>query len=597
MKLQTIKKNILTSKGFSVLIIIALFTVFANFETYRKSEQTVLDIITPTLIGIDLNGNKVLDSDEKICIPEIETFTSNLSVNQTEITKKLNLSDYDAIKLGYLTDVFAENLLDSQKVKLKFTGKSNQNCRFAEIYIKNTSYKDILLNSGFAFQNNKTQANFQKQLAKARKLNLVILNHKSNKFHKLDCKYGLIAHDTVIIQNNNLPKDAKPCKFCHISNKPTKKNSVNKTIPKYPLAISNGSVKMYLSDLTTKLKPDNKCSSLACQEILNQINNAKTSIDIATYGWDNIPEINNALIKAKNRGVKIQVVYDTSTKSYYPELSTLVSLADKSATDTPKILMHNKFMIFDNKSVITGSMNFAKTGFSGFNSNCTLFINSIEAAKIYQEEFIQMLDGKFHDAKSKINHKTIILGTTKITPFFSPKDKTITTNIIPIINNAKDYIYIPAFIITHDNLSNALIAAANRGVSVKLIIDATSPSMSRSKVKLLRAAGIPIKVENYAGKVHSKSIIIDDKYIITGSMNFSNSGENKNDENCLIIEDERLAKYYKGFFEYLWQKIPDKYLKINPHPEGPSSIGSCSDGVDNNFDGKIDAEDLNCKKN
>ena len=44
-------------------------------------------------------------------------------------------------------------------------------------------------------------------------------------------------------------------------------------------------------------------------------------------------------------------------------------------------------------------------------------------------------------------------------------------------------------------------------------------------------------------------------------MNFSNSGENKNDENVLIVEDERLARHYKGFFEYLWKKIPDKYLK------------------------------------
>ena len=46
----------------------------------------------------------------------------------------------------------------------------------------------------------------------------------------------------------------------------------------------------------------------------------------------------------------------------------------------------------------------------------------------------------------------------------------------------------------------------------------------------MRNAKIPVKVENYAGKVHSKSIIIDDKYIVAGSMNFSNSGENRNDE-------------------------------------------------------------------
>ena len=38
-------------------------------------------------------------------------------------------------------------------------------------------------------------------------------------------------------------------------------------------------------------------------------------------------------------------------------------------------------------------------------------------------------------------------------------------------------------------------------------------------------------------------------------MNFSNSGENKNDENVLIIQDYKFANYYKNFFLYL--------LKIN----------------------------------
>ena len=191
----------------------------------------------------------------------------------------------------------------------------------------------------------------------------------------------------------------------------------------YPLVISNGSVKLYLTDLTTKLKPDNKCSSLACREILNQINLTKKSIDIALYGWDDIPEISSALKKAKARGVKIKLVYDTSDNPYYKEIKSIISLADKTSTDTPKILMHNKFMIFDGAKVITGSMNFAKTGFSGFNSDSVLFINSIEAAKIYEEEFEQMLEGKFHITKNKVNHKTVILGNTKLTPLFSPKIK------------------------------------------------------------------------------------------------------------------------------------------------------------------------------
>lgn len=586
------------SKITIIILILGIFSAFTCFEICRRSEKTVLNVIEPTIIEVDLNGNKIFDAGETVCIEQIEAFTANIAKNQSELSKALNITNQDALKLGYITDEFAEDLLSNKNVKLKFTGKENQNCKFADIYINKQSYKEKLLNSGLGFVN-KTPVddiNFKNKLAKARKFNLVILNHKSNKFHTLDCKYGTIAHDAIIIPRKQIPNDAKPCKFCHIDNKSHQSLKTKEHfIPDYPLLISNGSIKMFLTDHSTTLKPDRKCNSPACKEVLNRINSAQNSIDIALYGYDNIPDITNALENAKKRGVKLRIVYDISTKSYYPETSKLLSLAAEISGDSPKVLMHNKFMIFDNKSLITGSMNFSSTGFSGFNTNCIFFINSQEIANIYTEEFNQMLSGKFSIMKTANSRKSIKLGKTVVTPLFSPKDKIITNNIIPLIESSKNYIYIPAFIITHDALTNSLIRAKHRGVDVKIILDATNTSGSRNKLKVLRMSGIPVKVENYAGKVHSKSIIIDDKYIIAGSMNFSNSGENKNDENVLIVEDERLARHYKGFFEYLWKKIPDKYLKQGVRAEGKYSIGSCTDGVDNNFDGKVDKEDAGCK--
>ena len=586
------------AKLISIFIILTAFAGFTCFEIHRKSEKYVLNVERADTIQVDLNGNKVIDSGETICIPQIQIFTSDLKIDQNKLATALFLSDKDAIKLGYLTDKFAQNLLEDKKVKVKFTGETNQNCKYADIIIDNESYRTKLLNSGLGFYAGKPliKSAYNDQLNKAKKLNLVILNHRSRKYHKLDCKYGLVARDTVIIPVRQLPSDTKPCKFCHIAKKSSKDHkSTNLSAANYPLAISNGSIKMYLTDLTIKLKPDNKCSTLACKEVLNQIKNTQHTLDIALYGWDSIPEVYAEILNAKSRGVKIRIVYDTSINNYYKDSIELIKQADESVTETPQILMHNKFMILDNKKLITGSMNFSDTDFSGFNSNCLFFIDSQEIAKIYLEEFNQMMSGKFHNQKSQVTHKTIIIGGTKITPYFSPKDKVITTRVIPLVENAKNYIYIPAFILTHDELALSLIKAKHRGVDVKIIIDATNTFASRSKVKTLRDAGIPVKIENYAGKVHSKSIIIDDKYIVAGSMNFTKSGENKNDENALIIEDKRLAKYYRGFFEYLWKKIPEKYLKQNVRAEGKYSIGSCSDGVDNNFDGKIDMEDAGCK--
>lgn len=587
------------SKISSIVLIIGTFIGFLGFEIYQKSEKKVIGIINPTQIEVDLNGNNILDDGEIICIPNLKAFTSDLSQSQPELENLLSITHSDAIKLGYLTDIFVENTLSEKSVKLKYTGETSPNCKYAEIIVENELYSKKLKNSGLGFKEKEAPVQaYKAQLTKAQKLKLIILNHKSNKYHTLDCKYGLIAHDAIVIPEKQKPEDAKPCKFCHVKQPKHHKynlKTVNSSVSTYPLTRSSGSIRMYLTDLTSTLKPNNSCDTQVCHEVLNQINKSNSSIDIALYGWDDNPVIYNALVRAKARGVKIRIVYDTSSNSYYPKLSNFVKIANEKSTDSPKILMHNKFMIFDNSSIITGSMNFAKTGFSGFNSNCIFFINSKEIANIYEKEFNQMLQGKFHNSKSQISHTTVVLGDTKVTPLFSPKDKIITNNVLPLIQNAKKYVYIPTFIITYDELANELINAKKRGVDVKLIIDATNVYSRKSKIKELRSAGVPVKVENYAGKMHSKSIIIDDEYIVAGSMNFTNSGENKNDENVLIIENKTLARYYKGFFEYLWKKIPKKYLQHGVRPEGKYSIGSCSDGVDNNYDGNVDNDDIGCK--
>jgi len=356
--------------------------------------------------------------------------------------------------------------------------------------------------------------------------------------------------------------------------------------------------KIIVSDLTTKIKPDRKCSSEICKEILYNINAANNSIDMAIYGYSSTPDIEKALEKAKSRGVKIRLVYDIDSKgeNIYPDTFKFLKLipdniSDKNSAEV-RNTMHNKFYIFDGRTVITGSANLSHTDMSGYNSNAIIVINSPEVAKFYEQEFNQMYSGKFHNDKISFPNKE----TGSIKVYFSPQDKGIKNGVLPLIKQAKKYIYIPAFVITEKRVTSELINARKRGVDVRVIADALNASTQHSKHKELRSSGILVKAENYAGKMHSKTIIIDDEYLIIGSMNFSNSGENRNDENFIILKDNGSAKFYREFFSYQWNRIPDKWLKYTPRAEGVDSIGSCDDGLDNNYDGKTDMEDLGCKK-
>ncbi len=101
-----------------------------------------------------------------------------------------------------------------------------------------------------------------------------------------------------------------------------------------------------------------------------------------------------------------------------------------------------------------------------------------------------------------------------------------------------------------------MIEAKKRGVEVKIIVDETSVEGKYVDIDFMKNNGLEVKVENWLGKMHMKSMIIDGETLIIGSMNFTKQGENINDENCLIIKNTPiLTKKYKEHFLELWSSI------------------------------------------
>ncbi len=597
-------------KFLRIIYITILFAFFAGFEIYKNSGTRVIEVFSPTQFAVDLNSNGVYDEGETVCIQGIETFTSDLKVNQNDLMKKFNLSQADSINAGYMADEFAKELLLGKRVKISFKPERTTDCRYAEIFAGEINYTEELLNSGHAIIDGKlTEPElFREKLNYSRKLNLVILNRKSGKFHKLDCRYGVKTSDFLILPMQEAELQFEKCKYCIVnpekSQKLKEKEAPTLDKSSYPESKDIEGIKFLLSDYTNHLTPDTKCLHPFCKETVKLINNTNSTLDMAVYEWSRIPEIEKAIENAKKRGVQIRIVYEVKENQPPREemndfLNTIENKRSDEITENKKLtsmLMHNKFIISDKKRLMTGSMNFSRTGFSGFNANNIVIIDSPALSEYYTKEFDQMYSGKFHTLKNPLDStNTFTVGATKVSAYFSPQDKTVEKALVPLIENAQSYIYLPVFVITHKKLTQALIDAKNRGVDVKIILDATSVRSNHTTHEILREAGIPLKTENYAGKVHNKSMIIDDKYVITGSMNFSNSGENRNDENCLVIENSDLAKFYKGWFEFIWKKIPETYLKYSVRPESRYSIGSCYDGVDNDFDGKIDFNDDGCK--
>lgn len=542
-----------------IIILIFLFVLFLIFLHPKEKEYYVREVISPTEF--------ILDNGEIFKVKGLESFDPYFSSRNKELASKLNLSEEDAFVTGNLGKYWARNILEGRKI----------NIYGSEIIYHKFNYRSIFMNSPYCikdgrFVNSKAS---EKVIKTVKRTNYRILNLETDKVYPISPDF--IPENYIVIKGGYKKKK--------------KKHTEKKT--EHATTIELKDFKLLLTDFTQKLKPDRKCSSNICKEILSNINQAQSSIDIAIYGYSSVPAIEQAIKNAQQRGVKIRLVHDMDSKgnNIYENTSNLAKLIQNTQSDRnskeASFIMHNKFYIFDNKTVITGSANLSHTDMSGYNSNAVVVINSEEAANIYRREFEQMYEGRFHSVKTSMNKTSNI--------YFSPQDKTITNGVLPLIKGAKNYIYIPAFIVIENRIIEELISAKKRGIDVRIIADALNASAGHSRVKDLRENGVPVKIENYAGKMHSKTMIIDDKYLLLGSMNFSYSGENRNDENFIILANPEAAKFYKSFFLYLWDKIPDKWLKYYPKAESFDSVGSCSDGIDNDYDGLIDSADEGCR--
>ena len=72
-----------------------------------------------------------------------------------------------------------------------------------------------------------------------------------------------------------------------------------------------------------------------------------------------------------------------------------------SRNDSLSSLMHNKFIIFDNRIVFSGSVNISSSGSGGYNANNAVFIKNKNVVEAYKKEFEQLFSSKFSTRKIK----------------------------------------------------------------------------------------------------------------------------------------------------------------------------------------------------
>jgi phosphatidylserine/phosphatidylglycerophosphate/cardiolipin synthase-like enzyme len=143
--------------------------------------------------------------------------------------------------------------------------------------------------------------------------------------------------------------------------------------------------------------PLGKCSS----HIIREIGQAQKEILVAVYAFTS-GELAWALVKASQRGVKVQVVVDqefdatneNSKRSFLEQQR--VSIRRVSGLDKGKGpgLMHQKFAVIDRRIVLTGSYNWTLSAENSNDENLLLFRDAGPLAEEYRKEFFRLWEKK-----------------------------------------------------------------------------------------------------------------------------------------------------------------------------------------------------------
>lgn len=357
---------------------------------------------------------------------------------------------------------------------------------------------------------------------------------------------------------------------------------------------------LYFTDHLNTVMPDYGPKTMA-NALIAAIDGAATSIDFAVYGFNGNEEVIAALVAAKGRGVAVRGVVDSYASGFYPyrATATVVQLIGTVVADMDDRIMHNKFFVIDERWVWTGSTNISRPELeTEYYSDLSVLIDSTDLAGVYTVEFEEMYGGDFHDEKT--DNTTHVLPTladgTIIESYFAPTDDAETNAIVRAIDEATTKINVRTFFLTSQNIVDALKDAKDRGVTVRVILDATSAHNEYSLHQSLRNYGISVKVENWGGTEHIKALSADGVVVVLGSQNFTLSGNTLSDENTLYIRNYPMATAYDAQFETAWSSIPSTWLTADPDPESADSPGSLSDLIDNDHDDLTDegaAESIN----
>ncbi len=346
---------------------------------------------------------------------------------------------------------------------------------------------------------------------------------------------------------------------------------------------STGKVDVYFNhtvDTTVSTGENAKGSQNFENVYLNRIDSAQHSIDVALWELSDITSVANALISAKNRGVKIRFVYNHTPNTPLMDSLQAHGIPILKRFNDTTYDMHNKFFIFDyrynsnsnTKFLLTGSTNVTHPQFHSDRNNI-IVIQDESLCAVYMREFEEMWGShtdmpvvsraKFGPMKINNTPHTLNVAGTRMEVYFSPSDSAASflSNLIGTKTTKSVFFCMLKF--ANLSIENSMHSVFNNGNQIKGVFDSSHSRESSSVYKKMKGSGpgawnppADVFLDTIPGLLHHKYLIIDanssagNKIASTGSYNWEIEASLMNDDNSLTIFSVRVNNlYYQEFYK------------------------------------------------
>ncbi|MDP3620662.1 MAG: cardiolipin synthase [Polynucleobacter sp.] len=322
------------------------------------------------------------------------------------------------------------------------------------------------------------------------------------------------------------------------------------------------------------------------QHFVDEIDRAKTSLHMEFYIWalgGDADRVGEALIRAAKRGVACRVLLDSLGskawfKSDWPKRFKQAGIKVTEALPIQlgrfqfrraDLRLHRKIFVIDGNAVWTGSMNLVDPRVFKQDSGVGEWVDAmvrIEGPATAQFELTFLFDWSVdnlklsnfrdHRLSPQSAHGKALAQEFSSGPVY--RDDILYQVLLSAIMDARHELVITTpYFGPDDGLLQALMAASHRGVKVTLIVPKRNDSTlvawsSRSFYGDMLQAGIRI-AEFHGGLLHTKSLLIDRRIAIFGSVNFDQRSLRLNFEISLIVYEElfcaRLQTLIDGYLQ------------------------------------------------